>query len=117
MRMLECMEPNSETSFRSCGYLEDLEKIDSKKLYKYYEGMLKKDIVDIFVIDAITIIITNIIIVIIIGNTLLLLAVILPPHTYYNISLFNCQGTFLIFLLSFKTLELTETGFLLIPCK
>ncbi len=50
MRMLEYMEPNSETSFRSCGYIEDLEKIDSRKLYKYYEGMLKKDIVDIFVI-------------------------------------------------------------------
>ena len=50
MRMLECMEPNSETSYRSCGYLEDLEKIDARKLYKYYESVLKKDIVDIFVI-------------------------------------------------------------------
>lgn len=50
MRMLEYMDPNSETSLRSCGYIEDLEKIDSKKLYKYYQSMLKKDIVDIFVI-------------------------------------------------------------------
>lgn len=50
MRMLEYMDPNSETSFRSCGYMEDLENIDSKKLYKYYLDMLKKDIVDIFVI-------------------------------------------------------------------
>lgn len=50
MRMLECMEPDSITSLRSCGYMEDLEKIDSRKLYKYYEDMLKKDIVDIFVI-------------------------------------------------------------------
>ena len=50
MRLLECMEPNSEISLRSCGYMEDLEKIDSRKLYKYYESMLKKDIVDIFVI-------------------------------------------------------------------
>ena len=50
MRMLECLEPNSEISLRGCGYLEDLEKIDAKKLYKYYESMLKKDIVDIFVI-------------------------------------------------------------------
>ena len=50
MRLLECMEPNSETSLRSCGYIEDLEKIDSKKLYKYYLDMLKKDIVDIFII-------------------------------------------------------------------
>ena len=50
MRMLECMDENSLTSLRSCGYMEDLEKIDSKKLYKYYEDMLKKDIVDIFII-------------------------------------------------------------------
>lgn len=50
MRMLEYMDPNSETSFRSCGYMEDLENIDSKKLYKYYLDMFKKDIVDIFVI-------------------------------------------------------------------
>ena len=50
MRMLEYMEPDSESSLRSCGYLEDLEKIDARKLYKYYESVLKKDIVDIFVI-------------------------------------------------------------------
>ncbi|MBQ9318593.1 MAG: insulinase family protein [Bacilli bacterium] len=50
IRMLECMEPNTEISLRGCGYIEDLEKIDAKKLYKYYESMLKKDIVDIFVI-------------------------------------------------------------------
>lgn len=50
IRMLECMEPNSYLSYRSCGYLEDLEKIDSKKLYKYYESILAKDILDIFVI-------------------------------------------------------------------
>ena len=50
IRMLECMEPKSEISLRGCGYIEDLEKIDARKLYKYYESMLKKDIVDIFVI-------------------------------------------------------------------
>ena len=49
-RMLECMEPDSYLSYRSVGYLEDLEKIDSKKLYKYYETILNSDIVDIFVI-------------------------------------------------------------------
>lgn len=49
-RMLECMEPNSYLSYRSVGYLEDLEKIDSKKLYKYYESILNSDIIDIFVI-------------------------------------------------------------------
>lgn len=50
MRMLEYLEPDSYISLRSCGYMEDLEKIDSKKLYKYYLDMLKKDIVDIFII-------------------------------------------------------------------
>ena len=50
MRMLEYMEPETPTSYRSCGYLEDLKKIDEKKLYNYYESMLKKDIIDIFVI-------------------------------------------------------------------
>ena len=49
-RMLEYMEPNSYLSYRSVGYLEDLEKIDSKKLYKYYESILNSDIIDIFVI-------------------------------------------------------------------
>ena len=50
MRMLEHMEPNSYLSYRSAGYLEDLEKITSKSLYKYYESILKSDIVDIFII-------------------------------------------------------------------
>ena len=53
IRMLEYMEPNSVTSYRSSGYLEDLEKIDAKKLYKYYESVLSRDIVDIFVIGDI----------------------------------------------------------------
>lgn len=50
IRMLENMEPNSSTSYRSSGYLEDLNSLDSKKLYKYYESVLKGDIIDIFVI-------------------------------------------------------------------
>lgn len=49
-RMLENMEPNSYVSYRGVGYLEDLEKINSKKLYKYYESILNSDIIDIFVI-------------------------------------------------------------------
>ncbi|MBQ9072104.1 MAG: insulinase family protein [Bacilli bacterium] len=49
-RMLEHMEPDSYLSYRSSGYLEDLESIDSKKLYKYYESILNSDIIDIFVI-------------------------------------------------------------------
>lgn len=53
-RMLENMEPNSFISYRSVGYMEDLEKINSKNLYKYYESVLNSDIIDIFVIGNIT---------------------------------------------------------------
>ena len=49
-RMLENMEPESYISYRSVGYMEDLENITSKKLYKYYESILNSDIIDIFVI-------------------------------------------------------------------
>ena len=49
-RLLEVMEPNSYTSYRGVGYIEDLKNIDNKKLYKYYESILNSDIVDIFVI-------------------------------------------------------------------
>lgn len=50
IRMLEHMEPNSCISYRSSGYMEDLEKLDGSKLYKYYESILNSDIIDIFVI-------------------------------------------------------------------
>lgn len=50
IRMYECMEPNSCISYRGCGYLEDLDQIDSKKLYDYYLSVLKSDTIDIFVI-------------------------------------------------------------------
>ena len=50
IRMLENMEPNSYISYRGCGYIEDLENLDSAKLYKYYESILNSDILDIFVI-------------------------------------------------------------------
>ncbi len=50
IRCLENMEPNSYISYRSAGYLEDLESLDSKKLYKYYNSILNSDIMDIFVI-------------------------------------------------------------------
>ena len=50
IRMLENMEPDSPISYRAAGYLEDLEKINSKNLYEYYESILNSDIIDIFVI-------------------------------------------------------------------
>ncbi len=53
VRCLENMEPNSIISYRSSGYIEDLEKINSKDLYKYYMSVLNSDIIDIFVIGNI----------------------------------------------------------------
>lgn len=53
IRMLENMDPNSYLSYRSSGYMEDLEEIDNVKLYKYYESILNSDIIDIFVIGNI----------------------------------------------------------------
>lgn len=50
IRCLENMEPDSIISYRSVGYMEDLEKITSKDLYKYYTTVLSNDIMDIFVI-------------------------------------------------------------------
>ena len=49
-RLLECMDKNSPLSYNPIGYMEDLEKITNKDLYKYYEKMLKSDLIDIFII-------------------------------------------------------------------
>ena len=48
IRMLEYMEPNSYLSYRSVGYMEDLENLNNRKLYKYYESVLNRDIIDIY---------------------------------------------------------------------
>lgn len=50
IRMLELMCPNSAISYRPSGYIEDLQKVNAKKLYEYYKKMIKSDIIDIFVI-------------------------------------------------------------------
>ena len=50
VRMLEELENNSYISYRSVGYMEDLDNLDNKKLYDYYKSILDSDIVDIFVI-------------------------------------------------------------------
>lgn len=49
LKLFETTEnmPYSKNSF---GNLEELEKIDGKKLYEYYKNMLKNDIIDIFVV-------------------------------------------------------------------
>lgn len=49
-RLLEEMGKDSPIGYNMYGYLEDLKNITSESLYKYYLDVLKKDIVDIFVI-------------------------------------------------------------------
>jgi len=41
---------NMPYSYNTYGYIDDLEKINSKNLYEYYQSMLKDDYVDIFVV-------------------------------------------------------------------
>lgn len=50
IRMLEELEKDSHISYRSIGYMEDLDNLDNKKLYDYYKSILDNDIIDIFVI-------------------------------------------------------------------
>lgn len=49
LKLFETTEnmPYSKSSF---GSLEELEKIDGKRLYEYYKNMLKNDIIDVFVV-------------------------------------------------------------------
>ena len=50
MRMLETYDINSPVSYRMIGYKEDLDKIDTKNLYEYYEKMINEDYVDLYVL-------------------------------------------------------------------
>ncbi len=50
IRCLENMDPNACFSIRMVGYLEDLDNINYKNTYLYYKDMIKKDLIDIFVI-------------------------------------------------------------------
>ncbi len=52
MRMFEEMNEDI-ISYRNCGYIEDLDTIDKKKLYNYYLDVINNDIVDIFIIGDI----------------------------------------------------------------
>ena len=47
------MDPNAPFAYRSYGYIEDLEKITPENLYEHYKDMLKKDMIDIFVLGDI----------------------------------------------------------------
>lgn len=50
IRMAEAYNKNAPISYRMCGYLEDLDKITTENLYDYYQKLITKDFVDIFVI-------------------------------------------------------------------
>ena len=50
IRMLENMDENALYSYREFGYLEDLESITRKNLYEYYQQVMSKSLVDIYVI-------------------------------------------------------------------
>lgn len=54
-RLLEEIDKKANYSFSANGYLSDLEKINEKDLYKAYEKMLNKDIVDIFIIGDVSV--------------------------------------------------------------
>lgn len=50
LRLLEEMDKKSSLAFNPIGYLDDLDNITNNKLFKYYENMLKTDLIDIFII-------------------------------------------------------------------
>ena len=52
IRLFENMD-DGPMAYRGCGYLKDLEKINSSNLYTYYKKMIEKDLMDIFVIGDI----------------------------------------------------------------
>jgi predicted Zn-dependent peptidase len=52
-RLLEETDKDSKLAYEPEGYLEDLNKIDEAKLYKYYLDVLANDTLDIFVIGNI----------------------------------------------------------------
>jgi len=52
-RLFDELEPDGLISYRSCGYMEDLKKINRKNLYEYYLDVIKNDGIDIFIIGDI----------------------------------------------------------------
>ncbi len=54
IRGLEEHNKNSITSYRMDGYIEDLDKIDGKSLYKYYKKIFKTNLFDFYVVGNIT---------------------------------------------------------------
>lgn len=54
-KLYENMCPNTPIAYRNTGYMEDLENITPGNLYTYYKELLKKDLIDIFIIGDIDI--------------------------------------------------------------
>lgn len=53
IRLYETMDKDSPLSYRMCGYIDDLDKVNSSNLYTYYKNMINKDLMDIFVVGDI----------------------------------------------------------------
>lgn len=53
IRLRESYDDESPLSYRMLGYKEDLKKINCNNLYEYYEKLIDKDFVDIFVVGNI----------------------------------------------------------------
>lgn len=53
VRVDEIIGANTSLAYHSCGYIEDLEKSSSKRLYEYYNDVLENDIIDVFVLGNI----------------------------------------------------------------
>lgn len=52
IKLFESMD-DGPLSYRSCGYLNDLKKINEENIYEYYKSVLKEDVIDIFIIGNI----------------------------------------------------------------
>lgn len=55
IRLHDEMSPLNSYSYHTDGYLEDLEKIDGKKLYNHYIDVLENDNIDIFVVGNVNV--------------------------------------------------------------
>ena len=55
VRMLENLDKDSYASYRSNGYIEDLDNVNRENLYDYYLSMLNDDMIDIFIIGDVNI--------------------------------------------------------------
>lgn len=51
LRLYQEIDSKAISSYNAVGYLSDLENITEESLYEYYKSILKKDIIDIFIIS------------------------------------------------------------------